>query len=197
MIELYAGDLARSEPSLREACNALERMGERDFRSTACAFLARALATMGRDDEAAAWARESRETSAPDDMPSQVTWRSVIALIDARGGRGQEAEALAREAVALAGTSDDPAFTGVALLDLAEVLHLVGDAGGARETAKRAEAAFERKGATALVERARRTHRRARLIGGIRLRRSRPDRTACGPPGAPGRRRHGGSRRTP
>ena len=60
--------------------------------------------------------------AADDDIVTQVIWRGVQAKILAREGRCEEAEALAREAVALVEPTDLLSHHGDAMLDLAEVL---------------------------------------------------------------------------
>jgi tetratricopeptide (TPR) repeat protein len=131
-------------------------MGERDYLSTACAYLGRALADQGKDVEAETWAARSKELATPDDLPSQIGWRLVVARVLARRGEREDAEALAREALAMAETTDDRIDTGGALVDLAEVLHAGGEAPGeVRSCIERAVELFENKGAVAPAERAR------------------------------------------
>ncbi len=154
-VELHAGDPAVAEPSLREACEALQRMGERSFLSTASAMLAQTLYTLGRHEEVEGWTRVSEEEASPEDIPSQVMWRSVRAKVLARRGELEDAEQLAREAVTLAETGDDVTFIGDTLLDLAEVLGLAGEVDEQRVCLERALALYERKGAVRLAEQSR------------------------------------------
>ena len=51
-IELLAGDYEAAERELRDGSEALERMGERGYRSSVAAFRARALYGQGRLNEA-------------------------------------------------------------------------------------------------------------------------------------------------
>ena len=60
VIELLAGNPAAAEVSLRTGYRALEEMGERMFRSTTAAFLARAILEQGRDQEAEEFANAER-----------------------------------------------------------------------------------------------------------------------------------------
>ena len=79
----------------------------------------------------------------------------------ARRGATTEAEALAREAVALLAPTDALTDRGDALLALAEILELRGDrAGGGRRRARGARA-VHRKGAVVLADRARSAVRRS------------------------------------
>ena len=101
-VEMLAGDLDAAERIAREAYATLERMGERGYLSSAAALLAHALAGRAELDEAERFSRTSEDAAAADDAFSQVLWRSARAKIRARRGELAEAEALAREAVAVA-----------------------------------------------------------------------------------------------
>jgi class 3 adenylate cyclase len=154
--ERFAGDASPAVPDLRHAAAALETMGERDYRSTVCAYLARALAERGAADEAERWAEESAATAAEDDTPSQITIRLARATVATGRDDRTEAARLAREAVALAEGGDDPVGIGDATLALAEILR--GTPGGEAEAsalAERALALFDAKGAVRLADRAR------------------------------------------
>jgi class 3 adenylate cyclase/tetratricopeptide (TPR) repeat protein len=153
-VERYAGDPAVAEPALRRACEALQRMGERGFLSTTSAVLAQTLYALERHEEADEWTHVSEEAAALDDLLSQMVWRSVRGKVLARRGELDDGERLAREAVALAETSDMP-FTGDALLDLAEVLRLANKDDEARSCIQRALALYEQKGVVRMAERAR------------------------------------------
>ncbi|WP_217635988.1 ATP-binding protein [Geodermatophilus siccatus] len=122
VIELLAGNPAAAEESLRTGCRALEEMGERMFLPTTAAFLARAVFDQGRDVEAEELAGLSARLAGPTDLLSQVLWRGVRARVLTRRAELQEAEALAREAVALAGATDFLNHRADALLDLSHVL---------------------------------------------------------------------------
>ena len=88
----------------------------------------------------------SERATAPDDLSAGVQWRGVRAKLLARRGDDEAAEALAREAVALAEETDFPVLRADALLVLAEV------AGEGRAEAIRL---YEEKGNVAAAERAR------------------------------------------
>ena len=156
MVEFAAGDPALAVEVLRESCDALERMGERDFFSTAAGCLAMALVSTERLDEAERWSHRSEEAAAADDLPSQVAWRSARSRALARRGETSEAEGLAREALALTESSDDPTFVGDALVDLAEVIGLGGaERGEVRICLERAIKCYEAKGASGPAAKAR------------------------------------------
>ena len=124
-IELLAGDPAVAEEALRPGYEALARMGEKSVFSTLAADLAEAVYRRG-GDEAETIARASEEAAAPDDVISQVGWRRTRAKVLARGQELDAAEALAREAVERAATTDDLNLRGDALTALGEVLRLGG-----------------------------------------------------------------------
>jgi tetratricopeptide (TPR) repeat protein len=124
MVELISGDPVAVERELRPGYEALTEMGERGALSTMAAMLARALYLQGRYDEAEDLTSVSREAASLDDVISQVKWRGELAKVLARRGEMDSAEALAREGVKLASSTDFPLLKGHALDDLAEVLTL-------------------------------------------------------------------------
>jgi ATP/maltotriose-dependent transcriptional regulator MalT len=131
-------------------------MGERAYLSTAAALLAHVLCALGELEEAERFSRISEETSAPEDSFSQVLWRSGRAKIRVRRGQPVEAEALAREAVALAAKTDLLNTQGDTLADLAEVLSFSNRRTEAASVLEDAAERFERKGNTVSLERVRR-----------------------------------------
>jgi hypothetical protein len=106
LVELLAGDYAAAESVLRSGQAALERLGEKGYFSTLTALLACAVEAQGRAEEARDLARASAEAAAPDDVASQVHARAAEARALARLGATAEAEAVAREAVAIADATD-------------------------------------------------------------------------------------------
>jgi len=156
-VEMLAGDLDAAERIAREAYVTLERMGERGYLSSMAALLAHALAGRSELDEAERFSRTSEQTAAADDVFSQVLWRTARAKVRARRGDLPGAEALAREAVALAERTDLLNTHGDTLADLGEVL-LLGDRGDeAAAVLARAAEILERKGNLASLDRARST----------------------------------------
>lgn len=121
-VELLAGNPAGAEKSARAAYRALEAMGERSYRSTTAANLALVLLELGRDEEAEALAEVSAQLGAKDDLATQVRWRRARARVLARRGETRAAEALAREALAIADTTDFLNDRAAALTDLSHVL---------------------------------------------------------------------------
>jgi tetratricopeptide (TPR) repeat protein len=122
--------------------------------STAAALLAHALYARGQYAEAEEFSRKSEEVAAADDVWSQVPWRSARAKALAQRGELDQAEALAREAVALAGRTEFVTMHGDALLDLGEVLRFAGRTDEAAEVAEHAARLFREKGNVVSAERA-------------------------------------------
>jgi tetratricopeptide (TPR) repeat protein len=147
-IELLAGDLAAAEAELRSDYQALDRLEERNYITTTAAYLAEALYRLGRLDEASEFASFSETTAADDDLLTQILWRAVRGKLLARSGRVEEASVVAREAVRLAQTSDDPTAQGNALVDLAEVLEAAGQQTEAEASLSAAIRRYEAKGNT-------------------------------------------------
>jgi class 3 adenylate cyclase/tetratricopeptide (TPR) repeat protein len=145
-LEMLAGDPAAAERELREGYEEIERLGERGYLSTVAATLAHVVWAQGRLDEADALSRTAEEVGAEDDLSTQVLWRSARAKVHASRGASEGAEALARDAVRLAGTTDDINMRGDTLMDLAQVLALSGQLDAGREAAEEARALYTRKG---------------------------------------------------
>jgi len=155
LVELLAGDAVAAEQELRESYDELERRGERAWLSTTAALLARALCEQSRFAEAEDYTVVAEETAPPDDVVTQVIWRSTRARVLARRGEPDLALELAGAAVALASATDWLELHAWALLDLAEVQSAVGSATAAGECVERAVSLCEQKANRVLAERAR------------------------------------------
>jgi hypothetical protein len=129
-VELLAGDPAAAERELRRGLEILEPRGSDGYQQ---ALLAEALYRQARFDEAAACAALAAAKDAEGVVLSQVTWRSVRAKLE-------RSEELAREAVALAETTDATNLVADALVDLAVVSE------DADDLVVRALELYERKG---------------------------------------------------
>ena len=155
IVELVLDDPAAAEPRLRKAYNGFRRMGlDADTAETA-ALLGRVCLALNRDVEADELCTES-ERLAGHALKAAIAWRTVRAQLLSRGADHKEARRVAEAAVALAERTDALVDHGDACLALATVLGGAGDAAGARAAAERAANLYERKGAAALAERARR-----------------------------------------
>jgi tetratricopeptide (TPR) repeat protein len=160
-VEMVAGDPAIAAERLQADLERLEAMAERAMLATTAAMLAQARLAQGRDEEAQALTETSERWAAREDLSTQAIWRGVRARVLARRGAHPEAEALAREAVALVEPSDALTDRGDALLALAEILELRGDRPAAATAAREALALYDRKGAVVLADRARSAVRRS------------------------------------
>jgi DNA-binding SARP family transcriptional activator len=155
IVEMLAGDLAAAERELSSGYGILDEIGESVNFPDLAAKLAEVLYAQGRDDEAFELSEVSRQATAPDDLSAGVQWRAVQAKLLAKRGDAPAAEALAREAVALAGETDFLVLHADALMDLAEVLRLTGREGESAPFVEQALELYERKGHVVGVERAR------------------------------------------
>ena len=126
LVEMLAGNPDAAEERLRRAYESLEEMGEKAMLAVTAAMLAQAIYAQDRPAQAARYSRASREAAAGQDLAALIIGKAADAKILACEGRAQEAEALAREAVELAGRTDFLRDRGDADLDLAEVLQLNG-----------------------------------------------------------------------
>jgi hypothetical protein len=141
-MELLAGDPAAAERELRLGLEILEPQHGDGYQQ---ALLAEALYRQGRAAEAGACAGISERRSPPDLVLAQVAWRGVRAKL-------ARSPALAREAVAIAETTDATNLVADALADLALVLRADGDDAWA-DAARRARELYERKANVAAARR--------------------------------------------
>jgi class 3 adenylate cyclase/tetratricopeptide (TPR) repeat protein len=143
--ELLAGDATAAERELRVGYEALERMGEQSYFSTTAAFLARAVFSQGRYDEAERLTRVSDDAASHDDLITHAIWRGTRAMVLARRG-DPGAERLARESVEIALETDCLNMQADALVDLAETLRLLDRGGETRGLLEEAITLYETKG---------------------------------------------------
>ena len=146
--EVLAGNPAAAVEFGITGCRLLEELGDQaaGFLSTAAAALAQALCALDRLDEADTWSRRAAELSSSDDAFTQMLWRQPQAKLLARRGQQGEAERLAREALAIAQTTDYLNGLGDAHADLAEVLLLRGEASDATAELDQALSCYTAKG---------------------------------------------------
>jgi class 3 adenylate cyclase len=146
-----AGDQGKEIGYLRRYCDTLERQSSWAALSTFAPRLGRALCALGRFEEAEPLARRGRELGAEDDLVTQALWRQVQALVHAHRGDHDQAEGLAREAVAVSERMDALNLQGDAYCDLAEVLAAAGCTEEAAEALEQALERYERKKNLAMV----------------------------------------------
>ena len=155
LIELLAGSVPAARATLEEGLERLERMNETGFLSTTVAMLAHVAVAEGDDDRAELLAKRARAESAPDDVLSQMLWRTALAKVAARRGDPREGETLAREAVSIGARTDYIPFRADCQADLAEVLQLAGKVDDASVALGEALALYEQKGSVVMAERIR------------------------------------------
>jgi tetratricopeptide (TPR) repeat protein len=146
------GDFAAAEAILAEACETLERLGERGWYSTAVAVQAWALYELGRLDEAYRVTQKSEAAGAQDDVVTQAYWRAGRAKVLAQWGRGDEAVALVQEAVHLIDTTDGLLDQADVYAALGEVARLLGRPDEARAALQESIKRYEAKGAQPFVD---------------------------------------------
>jgi DNA-binding SARP family transcriptional activator len=164
-IAMLTGDAADAERHLRLDYARLERMGERGFLAMTAALLAQAIVAQEqeRSDEAERFIAISQGASEGGDVAAQIVTQGVLARILATRKRFAEAEALARNAVALAEQTDLLNQHGDALLDLAAVLDAAGRTREGQAAVSQALLLYWRKGNLLTAEDARRRLERSAL----------------------------------
>lgn len=151
-VELQGGDLAQAQREAQADADFLAAKGETYFLSTLAALIAKLAREQGRDAEALALTRTAEAASGADDVESQALWRMVRAPLLARQGDAAGAEAMAREAVALARGTEASMLQAEALAELAAVLRAAGRDGW-REAVDEALALYAAKGHRAAAQR--------------------------------------------
>ena len=154
-VRLLAGQAERAEELLRGDVERLSAMSDGGALATTTALLAQAVFAQGRMDDALALCRMTDRRAAAEDIATQMIWRGVQARIVARAGRHDEAEALARAAVAVVEPTDLLSHRGDAMLALADVLRIAGRPAEADRATQAGVALYERKGNAAAVALAR------------------------------------------
>jgi DNA-binding SARP family transcriptional activator len=148
-------DPKAAERDLRAGYDVLKKLGETSHFSSYAGHLARTMCALKRYDEALRLSEESEESARPNDVHSQLLWRSARIQALTHQGELDAAEPLAREAVAFAAGSDFLDSHGAALSDLAEVLRLTARRREAAAALERAIRLYEQKGNIVSAARAR------------------------------------------
>lgn len=146
LVEMLGGRAAAAERVLRAGLERLEEMGDSSLLSTTAAMLAQAVLAQGRAQEAEELTRVSERAIEGEDIIAQAIWCGVRARTLAGRGRHDEAQALARTAVALLEPTDMLNLRADALCDSADVLRLAGRADEADRATAAALALYEKKG---------------------------------------------------
>jgi tetratricopeptide (TPR) repeat protein len=154
-VALMEGKVPDAVRNLQLAYDEKIAAGDPAGASTTATALAEAYLEARDLRQALQYAVNARETASPDDFASQGRSREIEARVLSARGQHAEAEALAREAVAIVARTDYLALHGDALIHLGHVLYGAGKVDEAVAAAREATALYERKRATYLVERAR------------------------------------------
>jgi class 3 adenylate cyclase/tetratricopeptide (TPR) repeat protein len=149
-----AGDFEEAARIHREGWDALGAIGERGYRSTDGALLARALMEVGRRDEAEAILAETEEIATEDDWLTSALVAVVHARLATADGRHDEAIAAARRAVEL-GNEGYFLLSPLWQTELGRALAAAGRHDEAREALEDSIRQARVKGSTVLEEQAR------------------------------------------
>jgi tetratricopeptide (TPR) repeat protein len=144
-VELLADDLEAAERELRRDDAELEALGERYFRSSVDALLARVLWQAGNATEADRFCTLAEELADPDDVGTIVLLRATRSRLVAAEDP-VAARRLADEAVTMAQGTASLAFHADALRNRAELLASLGELDDAQASLDEAVRLYERKG---------------------------------------------------
>ena len=154
-IDLLTGDLEQAASRFRAYCRYLESNDRRGELSSYAPKLGRILCSFGNYDEAERLAEMGRELGDPEDVVTQAGWRQTKAIVCSARGQHAEAERLAREALALAESTDELESQAELLADLAEMLEAAGRRAEAVAAWRDALARYEQKQIIPLARRVR------------------------------------------
>jgi DNA-binding SARP family transcriptional activator/class 3 adenylate cyclase len=121
-IELLSGDPAAALAALERSDALLAQFGDRAFRSTTQAWLAKTHVLLGNRDAARTAIKLAEELGGTGDISNFVITHGVRASLALAEGDGEKAERWARSAVDYASRTDDVVDQGNTRLDLARVL---------------------------------------------------------------------------
>jgi tetratricopeptide (TPR) repeat protein len=141
-----AGEPAAAESEFRSAYATLDEIGDKNVLSTVAAELSDVLYAQQRYEEALELSHEGEALAAPEDVESQIRWRTARAKLCAHDGDDEQAVRIAREALEHADGIEFPNLEASAQLALTEVHRLAGRETDAAECTAAALAIFEEKG---------------------------------------------------
>ena len=136
----------------KEGIEQLREMGEHGYLATSLIYLAEAIVSQDRPDEAEAIITQAEEHAAEDDAVTMIGIRRVRAEILRRQGRLTEAERYAREAVAFGDPTDYLNERAKSHQVLGETLVAQDERVEGLEHLRAALALFERKGVLVLLD---------------------------------------------
>ena len=144
-IECLAGDLPAAEAVLRQACDTLQRLGEKGFLSTRAGCLGLCLVLQDRPAEAEPFLELALEVMSSDGLDVINLVEMARAVTQLRQGSLREAERHARRAVAAIADWEMPNSKGDSLVLLGDVLAAAGRADEATAAYAEALALYEQK----------------------------------------------------
>jgi DNA-binding SARP family transcriptional activator len=143
-VETIARDLEAAERILRSGIARLEELGDLYTRTNASWRLAVVLCELGQDEEADQWATVAAEAP-PTGIYVDIWWRLVRAIVRARRGEADEAQALLVEALELSSCLGERGIHADISMAAAEAYGLVGQNDDAERMLREAVAVAERK----------------------------------------------------
>jgi tetratricopeptide (TPR) repeat protein len=154
IVAWWRGAPEEAEPHIRSAFDAFRDHGETADASLAGLELALVLSELGKLDEARSLGQGAARPTLAYALEPQILWRRVMARVELGREAFEDAERMAREAEALAGTTDFLALHANVLLDLAEIMARAGRPSEASASARGSLERSERKGDRVNIRRA-------------------------------------------
>jgi class 3 adenylate cyclase/tetratricopeptide (TPR) repeat protein len=149
---MMQGRYAETERVASQGVAELREMGETGYLATSFVYLADAIVSLGRPDEAEMVLQQAEALAVDDDVVIQVGTRRVRAAILHAQGRPDEAERYAREAIAFAEPTDYLLEKGSSHRVLAEILLAKGGRDEGLTHLRTALDLFERKGVLVILD---------------------------------------------
>ena len=160
-VELIAGDAEAAEAELRRDYDDARGDGRAQLHLDHRGVPRRGALPPGTRRRGLAMTEESESIADDEDVATQYLWRSVRAKLLARQGHLAAPKTLARAAIAIIESAQDPDSQGYAWLDFADVLIMAGRSAEAVEAADEAIRLFESKANAESAARARAARARA------------------------------------
>jgi class 3 adenylate cyclase/tetratricopeptide (TPR) repeat protein len=149
---LLLGRYVETERIARDGSEQLREMGEHGYLATSLIYLAEAIVSQDRPDEAEAILEQAEEIAGEDDAVTMIGIRRLRAEILRRQGRLTESERFAREAVAFGDPTDYLYERAKSQQVLGETLVAQGERAEGLEHLRAALLLFERKGVLVLLD---------------------------------------------
>jgi class 3 adenylate cyclase/tetratricopeptide (TPR) repeat protein len=145
-VDQLAGDDRAAEAEFRLGYERSRELGDTGYLSTTACYLGEVLYAQGRYDDALRLSEEAERSGSPDDVITQIKWRTLRALVLAEQEKMDEAESLSRASVEIARPGDDLDDIAQCVASLGTVLERAGKLEEARTNFEEALDLWERKG---------------------------------------------------